>query len=112
MSCKFFCSQSELVGTSYHEFYKGTFDGTSFWAKDSIFISDDVHYELGFEDLFISVISEYDVLGETEVNEKQWKEILLQAEKIGGDTYKALIEADIWVRETFRENSVFTMIGM
>ncbi len=109
---KFFCYDNERIGTCYHEFYRGKFDGVSFWAEDSISIADEVHYQLGLEDLFMSVIPKYDVFGETEVTEKQWTEILVQAEKIGGDTYKAIIEADKWVCETFRTHSVFTMLGI
>ncbi|MCM1473187.1 MAG: ribosomal protein S18-alanine N-acetyltransferase, partial [Muribaculaceae bacterium] len=36
--------------TYYHEWYKGRFDGVSFWKSDSLLISEDIHYMLGLEE--------------------------------------------------------------
>ncbi len=109
---KYFCFDHERKGTCYHEFYKGKFDGFSFWKNDSLFIHDDIHYELGMKDLFLSVIPEYNDCGEIEVNMDQWNRIKYNAFYIGGHLYQAILEADIWVQETFLNCSVFTMIGM
>ena len=109
---KYFCYDDERGGTCYHEFYKGKFDGVSFWKKDSIFIHDDILCKLGMIDLFLSVIPRYDSLDETEVNKEQWDDIKNQAKAIGGNLFEAIEEADIWVQETFLSHMVFTIIGI
>lgn len=98
--------------TYYHEWYKGHFDGVSFWTDDSLLISDDIHYMLGLEDIFKMFIPYYDPLGEIEVSENQWNMIMKKSAEIDGQLYDCLKEADNWVRVTFKEYDSFTMIGM
>lgn len=98
--------------TYYHEWYKGHFDGVSFWKSDSLLISEDIHGILGLEEIFKVFIPDYDPLGETEVSENQWHMIMKKATETGGQLYECLKEADNWATETFKEHNIFTMIGM
>ena len=42
----------------------------------------------------------------------RWNRIMNKAEKIGGQVYECISEADIWVQQTFQEYDVFTIIGI
>lgn len=109
---KYFITESERDSTCYHEWARGYFDGVSFWAKDSLLIDDDRHYQLGLEKIFQLFIPDYHPLGECTVTEKQWKSIMKKAVETGGELLACLQEADTWAKENFREYKVFTMIGM
>ncbi|MDE6501155.1 MAG: ribosomal protein S18-alanine N-acetyltransferase [Ruminococcus sp.] len=109
---KYFIYENQRNSTCYHEWYKGHFDGISFWKSDSLLISEDMHFMLGLEEIFSMIIPDYDPVGETEVSENQWIMIMKKASETGGQIYECLKEADSWVTETFKEHNVFTMIGM
>lgn len=81
---KYCCTETERVGTCYHEFQKGRFDGT-FWHKDSLLISDDNLFELHLGDIFKSVVKTYDEYGETEITQEEWNEIYGKACELGGE---------------------------
>ena len=73
---KFFIKSSEKKGTCYHEFYKGKWDGSTFWKEDSLLIHDDVMLEhRGFVEAIKKVVSHYDPYNETEINKDEWIEI-------------------------------------
>lgn len=109
---KYFIYENQRKNTNYHEWYKGHFDGVSFWKNDSLLISEDIHYILGLEDFFKMFIPDYDPVGETEVSKNQWIMIMKKASEIGGQLYECLKEANNWITETFKKYDVFTMIGM
>lgn len=109
---KYFVGVNDLKGTVYHEFQKGTFNGKTFWKDDSIYIHDDLLCTLGLSDIFASVIPQYSYTGVTEVNQEQWKKIMHKALLIGGKTKECIIEADEWVKVTFEEYDVFTILGI
>ena len=109
---KYFIYENQRDTTCYHEWYKGHFDGVSFWQNDSLLISDDIHWTLGLEEIFKTFIPDYNPVGEIEVSENQWHMIMKKASEIGGQLYECLKEADSWVTETFKEHNIFTMIGM
>ena len=109
---KYFIYENQRNSTCYHEWYKGHFDGVSFWKSDSLLIHDDIHWTLGLEEFFSMIIPDYDPLGEIEVSENQWNTIMQKSSETGGQIYECLQEADNWVKETFKEYNTFTMIGM
>lgn len=109
---KYFIYENQRKGTCYHEWYKGHFDGVSFWKNDSLLISDDIHWELSLKEIFRMFIPDYDPFGEIEVSENQWDMIIKKSAEIGGKLYECLKEADNWIKETFKQYDVFTMIGM
>ena len=57
---KYFCYVSDRVGTCYHEFYKGKWDGKTFWKSDSILLHDDTLEELQLYKAFTAVLPDYD----------------------------------------------------
>lgn len=108
---KYCCTESDRKGTCYHEFQKGKFKG-SFWDKNSILIRDDNLYDLHLAELFCSVVPSYDECGETEINQEQWSEIYLKASEIGGELKNAIDEIDLWAKNIFKTESVFTILGL
>ena len=75
-------------------------------------MSDDILYSLGIEKLFIDTIPDYDCFGESLIDNSIWNNIINKAEKIGGEVYECILEADEWVQQTFMEYNVFTIIGI
>ena len=110
---KFFVSAEKIEGTCYHEFYKGVWDGKTFWAKDSLCLHDDIlSKHSGFEKALRETISSFNPLGVTKVFPAQWKkigEIVLAESDEDKELYK---EADEWVQKTFGEYDCFTIIGI
>lgn len=109
---KYFTTLHECKGTCYHEFYKGKWDGHTFWKEDSLYLHDDVLYNLKLEDIFYQVNSSYDPYNETEINIDQWMQICTIAETIGGEVEEAINEAKSWLQETLEEDNLFTILGI
>ena len=109
---KYFVFDHERKNTVYHEFQKGRFDGHTFWKSDSISISDDLLVSLSLECLFARVIPNYNSYSEFEIDANLWNMIMQKAEQIGGDISECILEADDWVKNTYLEYDVFTIIGV
>lgn len=109
---KFFCTASERIGTCYYEFQKGRWDGHTFWKEDSLLLHDDVYMKLGLDKLFKKAISVYDAYAHTEVNKDQWQKVCEIAGELGGEVKLAIGEADVWVKENFVREEVFTIVGI
>lgn len=108
---KYCCSESERIGTYYHEFQKGRFNGT-FWDKDSLLISDDNLYNLNLAAVFKNVVPSYDECGETEITQEQWNKIYIKASEIGGEIKIAIDEINCWAQTVFQDEKVFTILGL
>lgn len=110
---KYFVFDYQRAGTGYHEFYKGKWDGHTFWKADSISLDDDILIEnKGFEDAILEVIPSYDPFGETEISFAEWQEIgkiILQKDATSQELYK---EADNWLKNVFPTYGCFTIIGI
>lgn len=109
---KYFVFDHERKNTVYHEFQKGRFDGHTFWKSDSISLSDDLLVALEIEELFANVIPNYNSYSEFEIDRELWKHIMQKAQQIGGEVLICILEADEWVKSTFLEYDVFTLIGV
>ena len=109
---KYFVNDNERKNTVYHEFQKGKWNEKTNWKSDSICLSDDMLYSLGVEELFVDTIPNYNCFGESVIDRSTWNRIMNKAEKIGGQVYECISEADIWVQQTFQEYDVFTIIGI
>lgn len=109
---KYFCTVSNRVGTCYHEFYKGKWDGKTFWKSDSILLHDDTLIELEIYKALSAVISDYDPYGETKINQSQWEDILNYSSQLDTEAKIALTEAKIWVNETLENEEYFTILGI
>lgn len=110
---KYFVSDNERNGTCYHEFYKGKWDGKTFWKDDSISLHDNIMFEYkGFVDAILEVIPTYDPFGETEITLEEWEKIGLNTmlrDEVSKEIYH---EADIWAKEVFKEHKCFTILGI
>ena len=109
----FFISESERKGTIYYEFYKGKWDGKTFWKSDSILLSDDILCDAdGFVDAILEVVPCYDPFGETEINFDEWNkigEIIIDKDAVSQEIYNELNE---WLKDVFKNHNCFTILGI
>lgn len=108
---KYCCTETERNGSCYQELKKGKFDD-KFWSEDSLFLYDDYVNDLQLYELIIEVVPTYDRYGITEVNKEQWQKMCIVAEKISGETKAVIDEINIWARENFETESIFTILGV
>ena len=110
---KYFVNDNERKGTCYHEFYKGEWDGKTFWKEDSIPIHDEIMYKnRGFVEAIEEVIPTYDPYDITEVSFENWikiGKIIQQKDENSKEIYK---EANEWLEDVFKENDCFTILGI
>ncbi len=114
---KYFLNETERRAsnsTCYHEFSKGKWDEKKmvFWDSESLNIHDDLMVALGLDRLILGVVETYDPYGETEIHACQWEQICAEAERTGGSLLEAVRELSPWAEENFRQNSVFTILGI
>lgn len=110
---KYFVRNSERESTCYHEFYKGKWDGKTFWKDDSLSLHDDIMFKnQGFIDAIVEVIPTYDPFGETEISFEAWYKIgqfIREKDEGSQELYR---EADIWLSDVFKEYECFTILGI
>ena len=114
---KYFLNEVERKAsnsTCYHEFVKGEWDENAcvFWNNDSLNIHDDLLTSLGLDALILSIVDDYDPVGETKISKEQWRKIYAKAEKIGGNLLEAIHEVVPWAEANFRQHEVFTILGV
>ena len=110
---RFFVKDNERKNTNYHEFYKGRWDGVTFGKEDSLSLHDDIMFlNPGFVDAIIEVIPSYDPFGETEISLEEWENIGLVIKNQDDNSIELYNEADVWLREAFKEYGCFTIIGI
>lgn len=110
---KYFVRNSERCGTCYHEFYKGKWNGKTFWKDDSLLLHDDVMFKnQGFVDAVIEVIPTYDPFGETEISLETWENIGQVIKKKDESSKELYQEADVWLSDVFKEYDCITILGI
>ena len=96
--------------TCYIEFQKGQYHGC--WQEDSVSLHDDLWTQNHLSVLFGRVLPDFDFYGITTVNAAQWEELHRLAQE-GSPGQKAILdELSPWAEDCFREQEVFTIIGM
>lgn len=106
-----FIPAAKRQGSCYHEFYRGKWDGVSFWKEDSILLHDDL-LSIKFAELLRAAIPGYDPLGVTEVNRADWQAAGKLALAADPETAALFAEADRWAMETFSMHDRFTILGI
>lgn len=110
---KYFVTNYERKGTCYHEFYRGKWDGKTFWKEDSLSLHDDVLLEhAGFVNAIKEVIPTYDPYGETEISSEDWKKIGLIVQHSDEGSKELYKEADVWLDDVLEEKGCFTILGL
>ena len=114
MFVKYFILDHQRNGSCYHEFYKGKWDGKTFWKSDSIFLHDDCLFLVdGFVDTIIDVVPYYDPYGETEISIDQWNKMSKIITRKDAKSQEVYYEADRWLKEqVFPEHKCFTILGI
>lgn len=97
--------------TCYLEFQKGNYNDKC-WLPDSISIYCELWDEHNLSDLFTHVVKDFDYFGTTKISKKQWKEIVKLSKESHQIWQEIIAEADLWVKECFKEYDIFTIIGM
>lgn len=108
---KYFVYDAQRNGSCFHEFYKGKWDGRTFWKYDSISLYYDYLFD-GFVDAIVEVVENYNPFGETEISFEQWKnigEIIKTKDDKSKDLYN---EADEWLQDVFKTYNCFTILGL
>lgn len=110
----YFVTAPRRQGTCYHEFWRGKWDGVSFWAAGSILLHDDVLSEYGesLAEALLAVIPNYAPYGVAEVTHAQWEAVGARTEAAGGTAAELYREADAWAQEVFRTHDCFTILGI
>ncbi|MCQ2465415.1 MAG: hypothetical protein MJ095_07530 [Oscillospiraceae bacterium] len=108
---KYFCTPDERNGTCYYEFQKGGFN-ENFWLQDSLLIHDDDWYDSGLEDFFFTEVPDLDDYGTTEISHEQWDALMDRSSDYDETVREALAELAVWAEETFRDNEVFSILGL
>ena len=109
---KYFIKSKDRNGSCYYEFYKGKWDGKTFWKDDSICIDDNDFFDCDFIDVLIKYVPNYDPFGETEITKHQWEQIKADCILSGGKTAAIVKEADKWMVDTFSKYPIFTILGL
>ncbi len=109
-----FITNDERKGTCYHEFAKGKWDEETVWRDDSIYLHDD---DLQDCEIFYKALREavpnYDRYGVAELNRQEWDkvgDIVLKSTDF--HSVKLYLEANKWVQENFKDNEVFSILGI
>lgn len=115
---KYVFALEELTGSDFLEFAKGkTWDGKKFYAKDSLYVSDDAFFFF-LENMFRTIVPTFDMFEHTRVTREEWQKIrkLRLARfvdpKDRNDAEIALAAIDRWVQETIAANEDFVVIGV
>ena len=108
---KYFVYDHERKGTNYYEFYKGKWDGVTFWHPESISIDDNIIFKNpNFVDSIKTIVPSYDPFGETEISKEEWQEIGRQI--TDEKSRKLYEEATEWLNTIWDEYHCFTIIGL
>ena len=110
---KYFVRDDERKGTCYHEFHKGKWDEQTFWKEDSIFLHDDVKFQIeGFTEALLEIIPSYDPFGETEITEEIWRQLGKIIDSKDTDSQELYYELDLWLKEVFQDYDCITILGI
>ena len=110
---KYFVTDRERDGTCYHEFYKGRWDGKTFWKEDSISLHDNIMFQAKeFIAALVVCVSKYDPFGETEITADEWIKIGTLISSKDNISKKVYEEANKWAKEVFKSYGCFTILGL
>ena len=108
---KYFVFDHQRDGTCYHEFYKGKWDGHTFWKADSLSLDDSYLFK-DFIDAILSVVPNYDPFDITEISAAEWEEIgkiIITKDQESQAVYN---EANEWLKSVFKTYGCFTILGI
>ena len=108
---KYFCLPQQRRDSVYLELQPGDYCGTS-WVDGSICISDDECKRLRLYRVFTTALPGFDKFGLNRVSPVDWEIILFVADELGGESKKAIDEADAWAEKVFEEQGFFTICGI
>ena len=104
---------SERQVSLYHEYYRGKWDGETFWKADSLLLDDNVLYLAEGYDLALNIVLHgYDLSGVTEISARDWHKIGEIVRQQGGMSLELYEEIDRWAADVFKSTDCFTIIGI
>jgi len=115
---KYFASLEEKERSPFrsffYEFQKGSWDEETcvFHRADSIYIHDNMVFDLDLDPLITQAFPAFDSFGPTLITPEAWAEFMRLACARGGEVAELAHEADAWAQETFEACGVFTILGI
>lgn len=110
---RFFVTDHERTGPCYYEFYKGRWDGETFWKKDSLFLEDPVLFQaVGFETALVECVPGYDPFGEMEITRGEWARMGKALASKDAFSQALYNEAAPWADEVFTVYGCFSILGL
>lgn len=110
---KYFIYEYQRNGTCYIEFYKGKWDGKTFWKKDSILIDGDVLLDCkDFINSILEIIPIFDPFGVTEISYADWKKIGKIILRKSTQSQEIFDEADELLKNAFTIHDCITILGI
>lgn len=109
----YICRNHERVGTCYHEFVSGEWDGVNFWDDGSLFMHDEIFDAFPeFLKLWMQAVPEFESCGINRIDLRQWK-TLREAARVRGGVYADFVsEMDPWMDSAFRKAAFVTILGI
>ena len=111
---EFFIHNNERDCTAYHEFYKGKWDGKTYWSDDSIYLHDNelVSHD-GFYDALKNTIPDYDPYDiPTVVTREVWAKVREAIPDKDTESLELYEEANAWAKEPLEKDGLFTILGI
>lgn len=109
---KYFCSNHERNGSSYHEYQLGTVENHEYWLNDSLYLSAEISRTLGLDDILFLFIKNYDPYSASRytVTKGIWEKIVSLANTKDDDLKAAIAEMTPWVENNFKNENQFYII--
>lgn len=97
--------------SEFIEFQRGKYDGQC-WHIDSVYIAEEMFYEMKLRRFFSSVLPQFDYYGLTQVNADEFDELKKAAPGFSNEAAECMQELADWIGEAGSEDVVFTICGM
>ncbi len=103
--------RKESGSTCFFEFQKGEYEDEC-WKEDSLSISDEEFDRLKLGKLITEINADFDYYGNTEISYEQWELLKNRLIEKNGEYKKLLSKLQPWAEENFKQNKIFTIIGL
>jgi len=97
--------------SEFIEFQRGKYDGEC-WHIDSMYIAEEVFYDLKLRRFFSSVLSQFDYYGLTQVNADEFEKLKEAAPDFSNEAAECMQELEAWIDGNDSEDVIFTICGM
>jgi len=109
----YICMNHERIGTCYHEFIPGEWDGKTFWDDDSLCMHDEIFDDFPeFLKLWMQAVPDFESCGISRMDLHQWKTLRDAARTQRGVSADFVSEMEPWMENAFRKAAFITILGI